>query len=392
MERCQGFPGYLYKQSIMQLFDVYPINDIIIEKAEGSNVWDDKGTKYLDLYGGHAVISIGHTHPHYVKRLTDQLHKVGFYSNSIKIPLQQQLAEKLGKISGKEDYQLFLCNSGAEANENALKLASFHNGKKKVIAFKKSFHGRTSLAVAVTDNPKIVAPVNETDNVVFLPWEDEAALEAAFKQFEVSSVIIEGIQGVGGIRVANTSFLQKIRSLCDANNAVFIADSVQCGYGRSGKFFSHDHAGVNADIYTMAKGMGNGFPIGGIIIAPHIQASYGLLGTTFGGNHLACAAALAVLEVIEKDNLIANAAKVGSYLIEELKKFPQVLEVRGRGLMIGIELPESLAHVKKELLFKHKIFTGEAKPNVIRLLPSLALTIEHANEFLAAFKKELENN
>ncbi|SFD05242.1 acetylornithine aminotransferase [Chitinophaga sp. CF118] len=376
----------------MQLFDVYPINDITIEKAEGSNVWDDKGTQYLDLYGGHAVISIGHTHPHYVKRLTDQLQKVGFYSNSIRIPLQQQLAAKLGKISGKEDYQLFLCNSGAEANENALKLASFHNGKKKVIAFKKSFHGRTSLAVAVTDNPKIVAPINETDNVVFLPLEDEAALEAAFKQYEVSSVIIEGIQGVGGIRVASASFLQKIRSLCDANNAVFIADSVQCGYGRSGKFFSHDYAGVNADIYTMAKGMGNGFPIGGIIIAPHIQPSYGLLGTTFGGNHLACAAALAVLEVIEKENLIENAAKVGNYLIEELKKFPQVLEVRGRGLMIGIELPESLAHVKKDLLFKHKIFTGEAKPNVIRLLPSLALTIEHANEFLAAFKKELANN
>jgi len=376
----------------MQLFDVYPINDITIEKAEGSNVWDDKGTQYLDLYGGHAVISIGHTHPHYVKRLTDQLQKVGFYSNSIKIPLQQQLAAKLGKISGKEDYQLFLVNSGAEANENALKLASFHNGKKKVIAFKKSFHGRTSLAVAVTDNPKIVAPVNETDNVVFLPWEDEAALEAAFKQYEISSVIIEGIQGVGGIRVAGASFLQKIRSLCDANNAVFIADSVQCGYGRSGKFFSHDHAGVNADIYTMAKGMGNGFPIGGIIIAPHIQASYGLLGTTFGGNHLACAAALAVLEVIEKDNLMDNAAKVGAYLIEELKKFPQVLEVRGKGLMIGIELPESLAHVKKELLFKHNIFTGEAKPNVIRLLPSLALTMQHADEFLTAFRKELENN
>jgi acetylornithine aminotransferase len=376
----------------MQLFDVYPVNDITIEKAEGSNVWDDKGTKYLDLYGGHAVISIGHTHPHYVKRLTDQLSKVGFYSNSIHIPLQKQLAEKLGKISGKEDYQLFLCNSGAEANENALKLASFHNGKKKVIAFKKSFHGRTSLAVAVTDNPKIVAPINETDNVVFLPWEDEAALEAAFQEHAISSVIIEGIQGVGGIRVASFSFLQKIRALCDEYNAVFIADSVQCGYGRSGRFFSHDYADVNADIYTMAKGMGNGFPIGGIIIAPHIQASYGLLGTTFGGNHLACAAALAVLEVIEKDNLIENAAEVGNYLIEELKKLPQILEVRGRGLMIGIELPESLAHVKKELLFKHKIFTGEAKPNVIRLLPSLALTKQHADEFLAAFKKELENN
>ncbi|SFP08286.1 acetylornithine aminotransferase [Chitinophaga sp. YR627] len=376
----------------MQLFDVYPINDITIEKAAGSNVWDDKGNQYLDLYGGHAVISIGHTHPHYVKRLTDQLQKVGFYSNSIKIPLQQELAAKLGKISGKEDYQLFLCNSGAEANENALKLASFHNGKKKVIAFKKSFHGRTSLAVAATDNPKIVAPVNETDNVVFLPWQDEAALEAAFKQYEVSSVIIEGIQGVGGIQVASASFLQKIRSLCDAHNAVFIADSVQCGYGRSGKFYSHDFAGVNADIYTMAKGMGNGFPIGGIIIAPHIQASYGLLGTTFGGNHLACAAALAVLEVIEQDNLIENAAKVGGYLIEQLKTFPQVKEVRGRGLMIGIELPEELNHVRKELLFKHRIFTGEAKPNVIRLLPSLALTMEHADQFLTAFKQEVGKN
>ncbi|SHL92757.1 aspartate aminotransferase family protein [Chitinophaga sp. CF418] len=376
----------------MQLFDVYPINDITIEKAAGSNVWDEQGNKYLDLYGGHAVISIGHTHPHYVQRLTDQLQKVGFYSNSIKIPLQQQLAEKLGKISGKEDYQLFLCNSGAEANENALKLASFHNGKKKIIAFKKSFHGRTSLAVAATDNPKIVAPVNETDNVVFLPWQDEAALEAAFKQYEVSSVIIEGIQGVGGIQVAGESFLKKIRSLCDAHNAVFIADSVQCGYGRSGKFYSHDFAGVNADIYTMAKGMGNGFPIGGIIIAPHIKPSYGLLGTTFGGNHLACAAALAVLEVIERDNLIANAAKVGGYLIEQLKTFPQVKEVRGRGLMIGIELPESLTHVRKELLFKHKIFTGEAKPNVIRLLPSLALTMEHADQFLTAFKQEVEKN
>ncbi|KAA2240144.1 aspartate aminotransferase family protein [Chitinophaga agrisoli] len=373
----------------MKLFDVYPINDITIEKGAGSNVWDDKGTQYLDLYGGHAVISIGHTHPHYVKRLTDQLQKVGFYSNSIKIPLQQQLAEKLGRISGKEDYQLFLCNSGAEANENALKLASFHNGKKKIIAFRKSFHGRTSLAVAATDNPKIVAPVNETENVVFLPWQDEAALEAAFKQYEVSSVIIEGIQGVGGINVASESFLRKIRSLCDTFNAVFIADSVQCGYGRSGKFYSHDYAGINADIYTMAKGMGNGFPIGGIIIAPHIQASYGLLGTTFGGNHLACAAALAVLEVIEQEQLIQNAATIGNYLMEQLKGMPKVKEVRGRGLMIGIELPEELAHVRKELLFKHKIFTGEAKPNVIRLLPSLALTQAHADQFLTAIKEEL---
>ncbi|QJB35620.1 aspartate aminotransferase family protein [Chitinophaga oryzae] len=374
----------------MKLFDVYPVNDIIIDKAAGSNVWDDKGTEYLDLYGGHAVISIGHTHPHYVKRLTDQLHKVGFYSNSVKMPLQEELAALLGKVSGKADYQLFLCNSGAEANENALKLASFYNGKKKVIAFRKAFHGRTSLAVAATDNPKIVAPVNETDNVVFLPWEDEAALEAAFKQHEVSSVIIEGIQGVGGINVASESFLRKIRSLCDAHNAVFIADSVQCGYGRSGKFFSHDFAGVDADIYSMAKGMGNGFPIGGIIVSPKFKAVHGMLGTTFGGNHLACAAALAVLETIESEKLIDNAASVGAYLMEELRKFSQVKEVRGRGLMIGIEMPEELAHVRKNLLGVHKIFTGEAKPNVIRLLPSLALTKAHADQFLEAFRKEVK--
>lgn len=376
----------------MKLFDVYPVNDITITKAQGSNVWDDKGQEYLDLYGGHAVISIGHTHPHYVKRLTDQLSKVGFYSNSIHIPLQKELAEKLGKVSGKEDYQLFLVNSGAEANENALKLASFYNGRKKIIAFKKAFHGRTSLAVAATDNPKIVAPVNETDNVIFLPWEDQAALEKTFQENEISSVIIEGIQGVGGINVASAAFLQKIRSLCDQYNAVYIADSVQCGYGRSGKFFSHDHAGVNADIYTMAKGMGNGFPIGGIIIAPKFQPVYGMLGTTFGGNHLACAAALAVLEVIEQEGLIANAQVIGDYLMAELKKIPQVKEVRGAGLMIGIDLPDELAHVKKELLFKHKIFTGEAKPNVIRLLPSLALNKEQADHFLSAFKKELANN
>lgn len=374
----------------MKLFDVYPVNDIVIDKAAGSNVWDDKGTEYLDLYGGHAVISVGHTHPHYVKRLTDQLHKVGFYSNSVKMPLQEELAALLGKVSGKTDYQLFLCNSGAEANENALKLASFYNGKKKVIAFRKSFHGRTSLAVAATDNPKIVAPVNETENIVFLPWEDEAALEAAFKQHEVSSVIIEGIQGVGGINVASESFLRKIRSLCDAHNAVFIADSVQCGYGRSGKFFSHDFAGVDADIYSMAKGMGNGFPIGGIIISPKFKAVHGMLGTTFGGNHLACAAALAVLEVIESEKLIDNAASVGAYLMDELRKFSQVKEVRGRGLMIGIEMPEELAHVRKNLLGVHKIFTGEAKPNVIRLLPSLALTKAHADQFLEAFRKEVK--
>lgn len=374
----------------MNLFDVYPLNDITIVKAAGSYVWDDTNQKYLDLYGGHAVISIGHTHPHYVKRLQDQLHKVGFYSNSIKIPLQLELAKKLGEISGKKDYQLFLCNSGAEANENALKLASFYNGRKKIIAFKKAFHGRTSLAVAVTDNPAIVAPVNQTDKVIFLPFNDEAALEDAFKQDDICAVIIEGIQGVGGINVAADSFLQKIRNLCDTHNAVYIADSVQCGYGRTGKFYSHDQSGVNADIYTMAKGMGNGFPVAGISIAPKIHAKYFMLGTTFGGNHLACAAALAVLEVMEKDALMKNAEAVGNYLISELKKLPQIIEVRGRGLMIGIELPEALKDVKKNLLFKHKIFTGEAKPYVIRLLPALNITKVEADIFLEAFREELK--
>jgi len=373
----------------MKLFDVYPLNDITIVKAAGSYVWDDAGQQYLDMYGGHAVISIGHTHPQYVKRLEDQLHKVGFYSNSIKIPLQVELAQKLGKISGKESFQLFLCSSGAEANENALKLASFYNGRKKIIAFKKSFHGRTSLAVAATDNPNIIAPVNQTDNVIFLPFNDEAALEQAFKHNEISSVIIEGIQGVGGINVASNEFLQKIRSLCDEYNAVYIADSVQCGYGRSGKFYAHDYSGVDADIYTMAKGMGNGFPVAGISIAPKIQPKHFMLGTTFGGNHLACAAALAVLEVIEQDDLIENAKTIGDYLMNELKQLPQIIEVRGSGLMIGIELPESLKEVKKNLLFKHKIFTGEAKPNVIRLLPALNIGKVEADIFLNALQKEL---
>lgn len=373
----------------MKLFDVYPLNDICIERAEGSYVWDDTGEKYLDLYGGHAVISIGHTHPHYVKRIETQLHKLGFYSNSIKIPLQVELAEKLGKVSGKEDYQLFLCNSGAEANENALKLASFYNGRKKIIAFKKAFHGRTSLAVAATDNPNIVAPVNETGNVIFLPFNDEEALEEAFTRNGISSVIIEGIQGVGGINLATNTFLQKIRALCNQYNAIYIADSVQCGYGRSGKFYSHDFAGVDADIYTMAKGMGNGFPIGAISIAPKLKPKHFMLGTTFGGNHLACAAALAVLEVIEKDDLLNNAATIGDYLMTELKKLPLIKEVRGRGLMIGIDLPDELNMVKKNLLLKHKIFTGEAKPNVIRLLPALNITKTEADIFLKAIKAEL---
>ncbi|MBA2761787.1 MAG: aspartate aminotransferase family protein [Segetibacter sp.] len=376
----------------MTLFDVYPINNITITKAQGSYVWDDNGTRYLDMYGGHAVISIGHTHPHWVAGIEEQLRKIAFYSNSVNIPLQQQLAEKLGKVSGKQDYQLFLCNSGAEANENALKLASFHNGRKKVVAFNKSFHGRTSLAVAATDNPKIVAPVNETDNIIFLPFNDEQALEECFTRYgkTISSVIIEAIQGVGGIIEATESFLKKIRSLCNDYHAVYIADSVQDGYGRSGSFFAHDYAGVHADIYTMAKGMGNGFPVGGILIAPHIQPKHGMLGTTFGGNHLACAAALAVLEVIENENLIKHAKQLGEDLFERLTRTEGIENVRGRGLMIGFDVPEELKDLRKNLLYNQHIFTGEAKPNVIRLLPSLAISNVQADEFMDALQEEIE--
>ena len=356
----------------MQLFDVYPLQNITIDRAQGAWVWDDQGRKYLDMYGGHAVISIGHTHPHYVSRLTNQLNKIGFYSNSVHLAIQKELAEILGRISQKPDYQLFLCNSGAEANENALKLASFHTGRKKIVAFKKAFHGRTSLAVAATDNPKIVSPVNETDQVVFLPFNNEAALEACFKAQgdQIAAVIIEGIQGVGGIHVATDAFLQKIRSLCTEHGAVYIADSVQCGYGRSGKFFSHDWAGVPADIYTTAKGMGNGFPIGGVWIAPHLKPWHGMLGTTFGGNPLACAAALAVAETIENEGLLEHAHSLGTYLMQALQDISGVTEVRGRGLMIGIELPAEKSEVRQKLLFEKGVFTGEAKPNVIRLLPS----------------------
>ena len=375
----------------MKLFDVYPLNNIAIVKAEGSYVWDDKGQQYLDFYGGHAVISIGHTQPHWVKRLEDQLHQIAFYSNSVVMPIQQQLAEKLGQVSGRPDYQLFLCNSGAEANENAIKLASFTNGRKKVVAFSKAFHGRTSLAVAVTANPAIVAPVNETDNVHFLPFNDETALQEYFDTNgpEISSVIIEGIQGVGGIYAATDSFLQLLRQLCTQHRAFLIADSVQCGYGRSGKFYSHDYSGIDADIYTMAKGMGNGFPVAGISIAPHIPAKHGMLGTTFGGNPLACAAALAVLEIIEQDNLIQNATTVGNFLMSELKKIPQLQNVRGCGLMIGFDVPEEHKELRKNLLYKHHIFTGEAKPSVIRLLPSLAITTQQADTLLNAIKTEI---
>ena len=368
----------------MSLFNVYPLNPIAITKAAGSRVWDDKGQEYLDMYGGHAVISIGHTHPHWVKRIEDQLHAIAFYSNSVVMPIQEQLATAINEISGKKDFQLFLCNSGAEANENALKLASFHTGRKKIVAFKKSFHGRTSLAVAATDNPSIVAPVNETDNIIFLPLNDLTALENCFSTMgqEIAAVIVEGIQGVAGIYEASPIFLQAIRKQCDGAGAVYIADSVQCGYGRSGQFFAHDIAGVDADIYSMAKGMGNGFPIGAILIAPHIKAKFGLLGTTFGGNPLACAAALAVIEVIQKENLIQAAADNGKYLMDALKNMPGIKTVRGRGLMIGFEMEAGLEEIRKVLLYEMKVFTGEAKPNVIRLLPSLSISKQDIDLFL----------
>ena len=371
---------------------MYPLNNITITRADGSYVWDDQGNQYLDMYGGHAVISIGHTHPHWVKRIEDQLKQIAFYSNSVIIPLQQQLAEKLGKLSGKTDYELFLCNSGAEANENALKLASFHTGRKKIIAFRKSFHGRTSLAVAATDNPAIVAPINETDNIVFLPFNDTASLREYFEQHgeTIAAVITEGIQGVGGINVAADDFLQTIRQLCNQYGTVFIADSVQCGYGRTGKFFAHDHAGVDADIYSMAKGMGNGFPIGGILIAPHIRPKHGMLGTTFGGNHLACAAALAVLEIMEQEDLMQKASLNGAYMMEQLKTIPEIQNVRGSGWMIGFDVPDTIKDLKKVLLSEYKTFTGEAKPNVTRLLPSLALNKEQVDDFLHRLREAIK--
>lgn len=376
----------------MKLFDVYPINPIEISRGTGSYVYDSDEILYLDFYGGHAVISIGHSHPHYIKRITDQLQQLGFYSNSVSIPGQKELASLLGEVSGKSDYQLFLCNSGAEANENALKLASFYNQRKKIIAFHNGFHGRTSLAVAATDNSKITAPVNETDNIVFLPFNDEDALEKVFAEMgeQISSVIIESIQGVGGIQVASTGFLQKIRYLTDCYNAVFIADEVQCGYGRSGKFYALDHAEIQADIYTMAKGMGNGFPIGGISISSKFIPRQGALGTTFGGNHLACAAALAVLEVIRAEQLIENAEKVGAYLLDELKRFEGIREIRGKGLMIGIELLPELKSVKEALLSENRIFTGAAGSNVIRLLPALNITKAEADLFLEALGSQLK--
>ena len=355
-------------------------------------MWDENNIQYLDLYGGHAVISVGHTNPHWVKRIEEQLNKIAFYSNSIEIPIQKELADKLGKLSSKENYQLVLCNSGAEANENALKLASFHTGRKKIIAFKKAFHGRTSLAVSATDNKTIVAPVNETDNIVFLPFNDDEALKSYFEENsnEVAAVIIETIQGVGGINVANEDFLKLIRTLCDKHDALLIADEVQCGYGRSGKFFAMDYADIHADIYTMAKGMGNGFPIGGILIAPHIQPRHGMLGTTFGGNHLACAAALGVLEVIEEENLLHAAKENGAYLMQRLKEINAIQNVRGMGLMIGFDVPEELKDLRKNLLQQQHIFTGEAKPNVIRLLPALNISRQQLDDFINALQVEIE--
>lgn len=369
------------------LFDVYPIYDIEPVKAQGSYLWDQHGTKYLDLYGGHAVISVGHCHPYYVDMLTKQLNAISFYSNSVKISLQEELAEKLGELSGYPDYKLFLCNSGAEANENALKLASFHNGRKKVISFTNSFHGRTAGAVAATDNASIVAPVNYKEHVTFLPFNDVAAAENGITD-EVCAVIVEGIQGVGGINVSSDEFLQTLRRKCDETGAVLILDSVQCGYGRTGKFFSHQFSGIDPDIMSMAKGMGNGFPIGGILISPKFKASYGMLGTTFGGNHLACAAGVAVLDIMKNENLLENAAEIGDYLFKGIEEIGGYKELRGRGLMIGIEYDFPVKDLRNKLLFDYKMFTGVAGTNTIRLLPSLALGKEEADQFLEALKKE----
>jgi acetylornithine/N-succinyldiaminopimelate aminotransferase len=371
----------------VKLFDVYPLFPIEPVKAQGSWLWDSEGKKYLDLYGGHAVISIGHNHPHFVEALKSQLDKISFYSNSVKNSMQEQLAEKLGQLSGYPHHQLFLCNSGAEANENALKLASFITGRKKVIAFRKAFHGRTS--GAATDNPKIVAPFNAGHDIIFLPLNDEKAFSDVINK-DIAAVIIEGIQGVGGIQLPGDSFLKLLSIKCKEAGALLILDEVQSGYGRTGKFFAHQFSGIEADLITIAKGMGNGFPVGGVLIHPDIKPWSGMLGTTFGGNYLACAAALAVLEVIEQEDLIINAATLGDYWMEQLRSFASITEVRGKGLMIGFDLPDSLASLRKDLLFKHHIFTGEAKPNTVRLLPSLALTKAEADILLEALSVELK--
>jgi acetylornithine aminotransferase len=373
----------------MKLFDVYPLYPIELVKAQGSTVWAKDGKEYLDLYGGHAVISIGHSHPHYVAKMTEQLRKIGFYSNSIIISGQEELAEKLGRVSGYPSYQLFLTNSGAESNENALKLASFHTGRKKVVSFTKAFHGRTAGAVAVTDNPSIVAPINDTSHVSFHPFNQIEGLAQVITE-ETAAVIVEGIQGVGGIQVASNPFLQALRTRCDETGAQLILDSVQCGYGRSGKFFSHQFADIHPDMMTTAKGMGNGFPIGGVLIAPHIQASYGLLGTTFGGNHLACTAANAVLDIIQEEKLLENATQLGDYLMGELAGISGIKEVRGRGLMIGIELEAPVGPVRDTLLNTHHIFCGYAGKHTLRLLPSLGIDQSIADQFLESLAKTLK--
>ncbi len=370
----------------MKLFDVYPLIDVTPAKAEGSYFWDENGTEYLDLYGGHAVISIGHSHPTYVKYITEQLNNIGFYSNYVKIPIQNQVAEQLTKLSGYDDYTLFLCNSGAEANENAIKLASFHTGKKKIIYFSGAFHGRTAAAVACTDNPKIVAPVNQSENFVKLPFNDLEALENEFKtNSDIAGVIVEGIQGVGGVQIPTTEFLQKIQQLCNENNAVFIADEIQSGFGRSGKFFAHQHTGVTPDIISMAKGMGNGFPVAGILISPKFKASYGLLGTTFGGNFLACAATKAVLDVIEEENLLQNAQEMGDYLVSLLQNQKNIKEIRYQGLMIGIDLAFPCNEVRNRLVKEYKMLTGNAStPNTLRVLPALNVKKEDVKKFADA--------
>lgn len=366
----------------MKLFDVYPLFDINIVRGKGCHVWDDKGQEYLDLYGGHAVISIGHTHPHYVEAISKQVAALGFYSNSVINKLQQEVADRLGAMCGYDDYQLFLINSGAEANENALKLASFHNGRTRVVSFAKAFHGRTSLAVEVTNNPKIIAPVNDNGHVVYLPLNDTEAMKAELAKGDVCAVIIEGIQGVGGIQMPTTEFMQAIRTECDKYGTAFIVDEIQSGYGRSGKFFAHQYHGIRPDMITMAKGIGNGFPMGGVLISPKFKPVYGQLGTTFGGNHLACAAAIAVLDVMKEERLVENAAKVGAHLLEELKNFKGIKEVRGKGLMIGLEFEEPVKELRSKLLFEQKVFTGVSGTSVIRLLPPLCLSMDEADDFL----------
>lgn len=373
----------------MKLFDVYPLFDVNIVKGKGCHVWDDKGQEYLDLYGGHAVISIGHAHPHYVEAISKQVATLGFYSNSVINKLQQELADRLGAMCGYDDYQLFLINSGAEANENALKLASFHNRRTRIVSFEKAFHGRTSLAVEATNNPKIIAPINDNGHVTYLPLNDVEAMKAELAKGDVCAVIIEGIQGVGGIKLPTVDFLKALRQACDETGTILILDEIQSGYGRSGKFFAHQYSDIRPDMITMAKGIGNGFPMAGVLISPKFKPVYGQLGTTFGGNHLACAAAIAVLDVMKDENLIENAAKVGAYLLEELKKFDGIKEVRGRGLMIGLEFDYPIKEIRQRLLFEQKVFTGASGTNVLRLLPPLCLTMADADEFLQRLRNVL---